>query len=105
MATPTGDGISVITLEILVDGIKQVNQTYIEQPEFDGNYPAMVVQYLISSFLIAQGGKAEDFGFYLDSDSVGYTGWLAIGEQVLFFAPAKVIILDRDNLSPYGELS
>jgi len=102
-----------ITIDKLQDGIKQVNQAYIEQPALDGNYPAMVVQYLISAFLIAQGGKADDFGLYRNADEVGYIGWISIADEVLFFAPTKAIVLKRyadesdsesGELSPYGEL-
>jgi hypothetical protein len=98
----------MMNIQILQNGIEQVNQAFIEQPEFDGNYPAMVVQYLISAFLINLGGKAEDFGFYTDP-AVGYTGYIAMGDKVLFFAPTKAIILQRsepggagEELSPYG---
>lgn len=100
----------MITIETLQAGIEQVNQAYIERPELDGDYPAMVVQYLISSLLIALGGKAGDFGFYTDPQ-VGYTGYLKIGNEVLFFAPTKAVVLDKpepaeDNgeLSPYGAI-
>ena len=103
----------MITLKLLTDGIKQVNQVYIENPEFDGNYPAMIVQYLISLFLIELGGKAEDFGLYIEPTSTGYTGWITISDETLFFAPTKIIILrgnehsrleNDGELSPFGEL-
>lgn len=101
----------MIKLSILANGIRQVNQAFIEKPELDGNYPAMVVQYLISTFLISQGGQAGDFGFYANPGEVGYTGWLAIGDEVLFFGPAKAVVLERSEpeedsgeLSPYGIL-
>lgn len=104
----------MIKLSTLADGIQQVNQAFIEQPELDGNYPAMVVQYLISAFLIAQGGKANDFGLYSNADEVGYTGWIGIGDEVLFFAPTKAVVLKRPEAGdpstssgepPDGELS
>ena len=100
----------MLTLQLLADGIRQVSQNYIEEPGLDGNYPAMVVQYLISSFLISMGGRAEDFGFYLDPDSVGYTGWITIKGETLFFGPTKAIVLKstpgdaQGELSPYGRL-
>lgn len=101
-----------ITIQTLRDGIEQVNRAFVEHPEFGkDDYPAMVVQYLISTFLIAQGGRASDFGFYSNADEVGYTGWLAIDDEVLFFAPTKAVVLkrpepgeDSGELSPYGEL-
>ena len=98
-----------MNLQALRDGIEQVNRAYIEQPELDGNYPAMVVQYLISALLVALGGKANDFGLYTDS-TIGYTGYIGLGDDVLFFAPTKAIVLKRpdpDNesgeLSPFGD--
>ena len=56
----------MITIELLAGGIEQVNRAFIERPELDGNYPAMVVQYLVSALLIALGHEANDFGFYSD---------------------------------------
>ncbi len=99
----------MITIELLARGIEQVNQVFIEQPELDGNYPAMAVQYLMSALLVSIGGKANDFGFYSNPDKVGYTGWIGIGDKVLFFAPTKAVILEQlgeinGELSPYGIL-
>lgn len=100
----------MITISTLADGIRQVNQAFIERPDLDGNYPAMVVQYLISALLIDLGGRANDFGFYTDP-AVGYTGYIAMGDEVLFFAPTKAVVLKRPapdeesgELSPYGVL-
>lgn len=113
---PQGDpssssGRGFVKLSTLADGIRQVNQAFIEKPELDGNYPAMVVQYLISALLIALGHNAADFGFYAHPDEVGYTGWLAMGDEVLFFAPTKAVVLKRSEpgadsgeLSPVGVL-
>lgn len=103
---------SHVTIEHLADGIRQVNQAFIENPQLSkDNYPPMIVQYLMSALLVALGQTASDFGLYQDADTVGYTGWLTIGDKTLFFAPTKVIILDEPagqsengELSPFGDL-
>lgn len=99
----------MITIETLANGIEQVNQAFVEHPEFGKDeYPAMVVQYLMSALMLALGHKANDFGLYTDP-AVGYTGYIAINDEVLFFAPTAAVVLKRaepgeadGELSPYG---
>lgn len=83
----------MINVEFLADGIKQVNQAYIERPDFNqDDYRGMVVQYIISALLIALGETANDFGFY---DKGEYTGWLGIGNEIILFAPTRVTIIKK----------
>lgn len=97
-----------LTIKTLAEGIEEVNLAFIEHPEFGPDeYPPMVVQYLMGALLIALGYAANDFGFYTDP-AIGYTGYIRLDNQVLFFAPTKAVVMDRapegGELSPFGEL-
>lgn len=91
-------------IDVLVDGITQVNQAFIESPELDlDQYRALISEYLIDKLidelLKARGILNEypdlnHFGFYTDSN-VGYTGYIQLGDKVLFFAPTKAIVMDK----------
>lgn len=85
----------MLSIEKLQSGILELNQTFIENPNFDKDeYPPMVVQYLMSALLIALGYKANDFGFYTDPN-IGYTGYIRLDDKVLFFAPTKAVVLEQ----------
>lgn len=102
-------------IDTLADGVRQVNQAFIESPELDINqYRALISEYLIDKLidelLKAKGLNNEypnlgHFGFYSDPN-IGYTGYVQLGDKVLFFAPTKAIIMDKahDNISPVGNL-
>jgi len=91
-------------IQVLADGIAQVNQAFIESPELDlDQYRAMVSEYLIDKLidelLLVKGLKNEypdlnHFGFYSDPN-IGYTGYVQMGNEALFFAPTKAIIMDK----------
>lgn len=98
----------MITIETLAGGIKQVNQAFIERPELDlDQYRVLISEYLIEALmdalLIASGIRDEypglnHFGFYNDPN-IGYTGYIQVGDEVLFFAPTKAIVLEKTQSS------
>jgi hypothetical protein len=100
-----------VGLKLLAEGIEQVNRDYIQDPTLSiENYRALISEMIIDHLLAALGEDVEDlksFGFYSDP-AIGYTGYLKLGEQVLFFGPTKTVISERapgnGELSPYGEL-
>lgn len=91
-------------IQVLADGITQVNQAFTESPELElDQYRALVCEYLIDKLidelLKAQGILNEypdlnHFGFYTDK-KIGYTGYIQLGDKVLFFAPTKAIVMDK----------
>lgn len=111
MKASAGGDDEKITLRFLADGIERVNLAFVENSQLSrDDYPPMVVQYLMSALLIALGQPANAFGLYRNPDEVGYTGWLSIGDETLFFAPTEAVILkgaagDEGGLSPFGDIS
>lgn len=97
-------GVEMITIATLAKGIKQVNQAFIESPELDlDQYRALISEYLIEelmdALLLASGIRDEypglqHFGFYSDP-KVGYLGYVQVGDEALFFAPTKAVVLKR----------
>ncbi len=106
----------MITIDTLKNGIEQVNLAFIESPELDlDQYRALVSEYLIEELIDALLAAIDipdkypglnHFGFYSDPN-IGYTGYIQLLDEVLFFAPTKAIILPKstsEGLSPYGEI-
>ena len=86
-------------IDKLQEGIRRVNQAFVEHPEFDrSDYTEMVVRYLIS-VLLMELGQSGEFGLYEYPDSVGFVGWVGWGDCTLFFAPTKSVILCGDERS------
>lgn len=91
-------------IDKLTDGITQVNQYFIEHPDLTlDQYRAMTSSYLVEALLIELGYNTSDknkkaFSFYSDPN-IGYTGYIQLDNDALFFAPAKAIVLGKDENS------
>lgn len=89
-------------IDKLTDGITWVNQYFIEHPDLSlDQYRAMTSSYLIEALLIELGYSTEDkeakaFSFYSDPN-IGYTGYVQLNDDALFFAPTKAIVLGKDE--------